>query len=115
MIELSQARVYLAREPVDFRQQIDGLALHVQEVLALDPFAPQLFAFRNRVGDKVKILYWHGNGFCLLYKRLERGRFAWPTMAEQVFTCTPRALQWLLDGLDLSTLEQPDTLPMRRI
>lgn len=115
MIDLQQAQVYLAREPVDFRRQIDGLALHVQEELALDPFSPQLFVFRNRAGDKVKILYWHGNGFCLLYKRLERGCFAWPAMADPVFSCTLRELHWLLDGLDLRALAQPEKLPIQRI
>ena len=56
MIDVAQqTRVYIAREPVDFRKQIDGLSLHVQEVLALDPFAPQLFVFRNRGGDKLKV------------------------------------------------------------
>lgn len=116
MIELQvPVRVYLAREPADFRQQIDGLALRVQEVLALDPFAPHLFVFRNRSGDKLKVLYWHGNGFCMLYKRLERGRFVWPVMTEAVLTCTLRELQWLLDGLDLNALKQPARLAIQRI
>jgi transposase len=88
-------QVYLAREPVDFRRQIDGLSLQVQEVLLLDPFAPHLFVFRNRGGDKLKVLTWHGNGFCLLYKRLERGRFPWPkmSMSSAIFTCSLRELQ----------------------
>lgn len=110
MIDLSHALpVYLAREPVDFRKQIDGLSLHVQEVLELDPFAPHLFVFRNRSGDKLKVLYWHGNGFCLLYKRLDRGRFCWPAMPDAVHHCTLRDLQWLLDGLDLSALQSKKT------
>jgi len=106
VIDLNHALpIYLAREPVDFRRQIDGLSLHVQEVLALDPFAPHLFVFRNRGGDKLKVLYWHGNGFCLLYKRLDRGRFSWPAMTDDVHLCTLRELQWLLDGLDFSDLK----------
>jgi transposase len=76
MLSLSdQTQVYLARDPVDMRNQIDGLVLIVQEAFDLDPFAPALFAFCNRQRDKVKILYWHKIGFCLLYRRLERGRF----------------------------------------
>ncbi len=106
VIDLSHTLpVYLARDPLDFRRQIDGLSLHVQEVLALDPFAPHPFVFRNRNGDKLKVLYWHGNGFCLLYKRLDRGRFCWPDMQDEVHYCTLRDLQWLLDGLDLSALK----------
>lgn len=62
-----QTRVYVVRDPVDFRHQIDGLSLEVQEVLALDPLSSHVFMFRNRRCDKSKLLYWHGNGFCLLY------------------------------------------------
>ena len=116
MIDLSHAvPVYLAREPVDFRRQIDGLSLQVQEVLALDPFAPHLFVFRNRSGDKLKVLFWHGNGFCLLYKRLDRGRFPWPSMKDRVHRCTLRDLQWLLDGLDLAALKTKKTLALSRV
>ena len=67
----AHTKVYVGAEPVDFRKQIDGVALCVQEVLSLDPYSPSLFLFRNRIGDKVKLLYWHHNGFVLLYKRLE--------------------------------------------
>lgn len=116
MMDLAhQTRVYLARESIDFRKQIDGLSLHVQEVLALDPLATHLFVFRNRGGDKLKVLYWHGNGFCLLYKRLERGRFCWPRTESAVFECTLRDLQWLLDGLDLDALQPRKTLAFSRV
>jgi len=74
----SQSRVYLGAEPIDFRKQIDGIALQVQEVLGLDPYSPCLFVFRNRARDKLKLLYWHHNGFVLMYKRLEKGQFKWP-------------------------------------
>lgn len=100
--------VYIAREPVDMRKQIDGLALLVQEVLLLNPFSKQLFVFRNRGSDKLKVLVWHDNGFCLLYKRIERGRFAWPRVDEGVLRCTLRELHWLLEGLNI------DTLPARK-
>ena len=71
----TRTRVYIAAEPVDFRKQIDGLALIVQETLGLDPFSAHLFVFTNRSRDKLKLLYWHHNGYVLLYKRLEKGRF----------------------------------------
>jgi transposase len=76
MLNLSdQTQVYLARDPVDMRKQIDGLVLIVQEAFDLDPFDSAHFAFCNRQRDKIKVVYWHNNGFCLLYKRLEKGRF----------------------------------------
>lgn len=98
-------KVYIAREPLDFRKQIDGLSLHVQEVLGLDPLSEHVFVFRNRSRDKLKALYWHGNGFCLLYKRLCKGRFPWPSADAAVWCCGLRELQWLLEGLDIRVLE----------
>lgn len=71
-------RVYLALGSTDLRKSIDGLAALVSQAFDLDPFAPCLFVFCNRQRDKVKILFWEHNGFWLLYRRLERGRFQWP-------------------------------------
>lgn len=86
------------------RKQIDGLALLVQEAFTLDPFSRALFAICNRQRDKMKVLYWHDNGFCLLYKRLETGRFQWPRCADDTWRCSTHELTWLLEGLSLSDL-----------
>src|SRR5690554_5015351 len=72
-------QVYLCCVPVDFRKQIDGLAALVQGELQLDVFGDALFVFVNRQRSRIKILYWHRNGFCLWQKRLEKERFAWPS------------------------------------
>jgi len=99
-------RVYLCREVVDMRKAIDGLSVLVENLLSLNPFDPHLFAFCNRRRDKIKILYWEGNGFVLWYKRLERERFFWPRDGdEDVLTLTGRELNWLLDGYDLSKMK----------
>jgi len=101
----AHTRVYIAAEPLDFRRQIDGLALAVQETLALDPFSAHLFVFRNRRADKLKLLYWHHNGYVLLYKRLEKGRFAWPrTDTAQPVCVGLRELTHLLEGGDIAEL-----------
>jgi len=101
----TRTRVYIAREPVDFRKQIDGLALIVQETLGLDPFSSHLFVFTNRTRDKLKLLYWHRNGYILLYKRLEKGRFVWPKLNDQGVLCLGmRELNALLEGCDVSRL-----------
>lgn len=94
--------VYLHRAPVDFRKAINGLALIVQEELALDPYSESLFVFINRARDRIKLLYWERNGFCLWHKRLEKHRFAWP-LAHQSDTVSldTRQLNWLLDGFDI--------------
>ena len=67
--------VYLCVEPVDFRKAIQGLSLLVEQELELNPFEATLFVFINRRRDKLKILYWEKNGFCLWYKRLEKQRY----------------------------------------
>lgn len=95
-------QVYLCREVVDFRKGINGLALIVEQSLALNPFEETLFVFCNRQRNKIKILYWERNGFCLWQKRLEKDRFKWPQAVEQeVITLSGRELNWLLDGFDV--------------
>jgi transposase len=77
-------KVYLHREAVDGRKNINGLALLVEQALGLDPFAPALFVFSNRRRDRIKILLWERTGFWLMIKRLEADRFKWPTDADVV-------------------------------
>jgi transposase len=94
--------VYLCREAVDFRKSISGLAVLVEQGLGLNPFAQALYVFTNRRRDRIKLLYWERNGFCLWYKRLERERFVWPRhLQEATVTLTVQELNWLLDGFDL--------------
>ena len=96
-------KVYLHREPVDFRLNINGLALLVEKGLGLDPFAPCAYVFSNRRRNRVKILGWERNGFWLLLRRLEEDRFIWPD-ARAVPTLTVEQLHWLLEGIDLSAM-----------
>jgi transposase len=80
VLTLSPAvRIYLATGATDLRRSIDGLAALVRERFTLDPLSGHLFLFRNRRGDRLKILAWDRSGFWILYKRLEQGTFAWPT------------------------------------
>ncbi|WP_077303322.1 IS66 family insertion sequence element accessory protein TnpB [Virgibacillus pantothenticus] len=95
-------RVYLARGNTDLRKSMDGLAVIVKECFDLDPFSPCLFVFCNRKRDKLKILQWEHNGFWLHYRRLERGKFHWPSEKETTaMSIRPRQLRWLLDGLPI--------------
>lgn len=96
----ADAQVYLCVAPVDMRKSIDGLAVLVQQAMALSPMDPALFVFGNRARDKIKLLYWERNGFVLWYKRLERQRFKWPKTGEQL-SLTGQQLNWLLDGFDI--------------
>jgi len=94
-------RVHLALGATDMRKGFDGLAAQVQTVLKADPFSGHLFLFRGRRGDLLKALWWDGQGLVLLAKRLEKGRFIWPTIArEGALTLTTAQLAMLLEGLD---------------
>ena len=92
----SGARVWLAGGHTDMRRGFDGLALQVQETLKHDPHNGHLFVFRGRRGGLIKILWHDGQGMCLFAKRLERGRFIWPSPADGVVTITPAQLGYLL-------------------
>ncbi len=98
--------VYLHRDPVDFRKQINGLSLLVQNELSLNPFDPALFVFINRNHHQIKLLYWARNGFCLWQKRLEEDRFPWPkALASNVVTATEQELMWLLSGINFFAIQ----------
>ena len=101
-------KVYLHREAVDGRKNINGLALLVEQALGLDPFAPALFVFSNRRRDRIKILLWERTGFWLMIKRLEADRFKWPTDAD-VVTLSVEQLHWLLAGIDLAAMQPHPT------
>lgn len=94
---------FLFRGPTDLRKGIDGYCSLVSGVMALDPFSPSLFLFCNRNKDKLKVLYWDGNGFWLLYKRLEEGKFRWPKNGEGTsLSLSNQQLKWLMEGLDIN-------------
>ena len=92
-------KVWLAAGATDMRKGFDGLAALVQTQLAEDPFSGQLFVFRGRAGDRVKILWWSGDGLCLFAKRLERGYFVWPQATHGTVSLTAQ-LSMLLEGID---------------
>lgn len=95
-------QVYLCREPIDFRKSIGGLSVLVEQELALNPFGSALYVFINRHRNKIKVLYWHRNGFCLWLKRLESEKFAWPRDGEAATqTVSLQQFEWLLEGFDL--------------
>ena len=93
-------RVYLACGPTDMRKGIGGLAAAAQEVLKQNPCSGAVFAFRGRRGDRLKLLYWDGQLFCLYYKVLKRGRFPWPSAADGTVRLTPAQLAMLWEGID---------------
>lgn len=93
--------MYIACGYTDLRKGIDGLATLVQSQFQLDPFTNTLFLFCGRRKDRIKALYWEGNGFVLLYKRLESGSFQWPRNGEEVRKLTAQQYRWLMEGLQI--------------
>lgn len=96
----SGTRVWLAAGVTDMRKGMDGLAALVQTALAENPFSGQLFAFRGRRGDLVKLLWYDGDGLCLYAKRLERGHFVWPQASSGSVSLSAAQLSMLLEGID---------------
>lgn len=95
-------KVHLALDLIDMRKGLDGLAMLVQGVLRHDPFSGQLFVFRGRRANLIKIVYWDGTGLCLFTKRLEQSTFLWPSNPEPNGTMmlTSAQLSMLIDGID---------------
>lgn len=101
-------QIFLAVAPTDLRKSHDGLAALVEHVLEADPFSGQLFVFRNKRSDRVKLLYWDGDGYALWYKRLEVGCFRFPIAAEGATRMAVAAtdLTMLLGGVDLASVKR---------
>lgn len=99
--------LYIACGYTDMRKSIDGLATFVQDNFGLDPFSPSLFLFCGKRRDRIKALLWEGDGFVLLYKRLENGNFKWPKSSSQVRELTKQEFKWLMEGL---SVDQPKVI-----
>lgn len=93
-------KVWLAAGVTDMRKGFNGLAALAQDVLKQDPFSGHLFVFRGRRGDLLKVIWFDGQGACLFSKRLEKGRFVWPSATTGKVTLTPAQLSMLLEGID---------------
>ena len=99
-------RVWLATGHTDMRKGFPGLALQVQEILRRDPLNGHLFVFRGRRGDLIKIIWHDGQGACLFTKRLENGRFLWPSPADGSVAISSAQLGYLLSGIDWRNPQQ---------
>ncbi len=93
-------RVWIATGHTDMRKGFNGLALCVQESLKCDPHMGDVYVFRGRRGDLIKVLWYDSQGFCLFAKRLERGRFIWPPASGGTVSLSPAQLSYLLEGID---------------
>src|SRR5579871_2270492 len=100
IVPSSAVRIWLATGVTDMRRGMNSLALQVQQALGRDPHAGDLYVFRGRRGDLLKILWHDGLGMSLYAKRLERGHFIWPQAQDGAVSLTPAMLSMLLEGID---------------
>jgi transposase len=107
-------RVFLSTEPADMRKSFDGLAALVKAHLGSDPLSGDLFVFRGKRGDRVKLLYWLGDGYAIWYRRLEEGTFVFPVLGNPSYSrvgthglsISAKDLALLLDGIDLASVKR---------
>ena len=93
-------QVWLAVGVTDMRKGFAALAAQAEQTTQQSPFNGHLFVFRGRQGDLIKIIWWDGQGACLFSKRLEKGRFVWPSAKDGKIALTPAQLAMLLEGID---------------
>jgi transposase len=101
-------RIWLCAQPTDLRKSFDGLAAIVRDALGGDPLSGNVFVFRNKTGDRVKLLLWEEDGYAIWYKRLEVGSFRFPPSLQDQSRVEIRAadLVMLFEGVDLSSVKR---------
>lgn len=105
--DMSAENIYIVCGHTDMRKSIDGLAAIVQQQYKLDLFSSSAFLFCGRRRDRLKVLLWEADGFLLLYKRLEDGKFNWPKSEQEVRSLTREQYIWLMHGL---SIDQPKAI-----
>ena len=102
MFDLKKAqRIFIAVGYTDLRQGIDGFVTLVQNTFQMNPQTSTLFLFCGRRSDRIKALFWDGDGYILLYKRLEDGRYQWPRTETELKELTFQQFRWLMEGLNI--------------
>jgi transposase len=108
-------KIFIACGKTDMRKSIDGLAAIVSQNFKLNPFENSLFLFCGGKKDRMKALLWEGDGFLLMYKRLENGAFQWPRTPEEVRQITPQQFRWLIEGLSIDQKKVIKKVESKRI
>ena len=111
MLKITDQEIYLHRDYVDFRKQINGLTMIVVNEMKHNIFSNSLFVFCCKRKDKLKIIYWNKTGFCMWQVRLEKNKFKWPIKhVDNIITWDKEKFNWLLKGIDVSKLSLHKTL-----
>jgi transposase len=106
-------RVMVASKPIDFRKGMDGLASLVTQLLLADPFAGDVFIFRAKRTDRLKLILWDGSGLCMVTKRLEARGFTWPPVQDGAVTLSAAQLRMLFSGMDWTQIPARSPPPVR--
>lgn len=107
MLSLSpSARIWVCTTPADLRKSFDGLCGLIRTSLGSDPLSGEIFVFRNKAADRVKILTFEGDGLVIFYKRLEEGTFRFPSSAEGKLAMRATDVLMLLDGVELASVRR---------
>ena len=96
----TNTKVWLAAGVTDMRKGFNGLSALAEKVLKQNPYCGHLFVFRGRRGDLIKVIWFDGQGSCLFSKRIEKGKFVWPSAKDGKLSLTPAQLAMLLEGID---------------
>lgn len=104
-------RIFVSTKPIDFRKGLDGLSAVIKTELHKDPFAGTVFVFRAKRADRAKILFWDGSGLVMIYKRLERHKFAWPPLRDGLMKLDHAQFEALFGGLDWRRVHSLETRP----
>lgn len=100
------ARIFMAVKPVDMRRSFDGLCTTIVEALGSNPLSGDLFLFRGKRSDRIKAIIWDRNGLAIWYKRLERGKYKWPSREAVSIELSEHELTLLLDGVDFTRIRR---------
>lgn len=100
-------KIYIVTGYTDMRKSIDGLMAIVRTTFEMDPYANAVYLFCGRRSDRIKALHFEKDGFVMLYKRLDNGRYQWPRSADEVRALSRQEFRWLLEGL---AVEQPKAI-----
>jgi transposase len=95
-------RIFVCARATDMRRSFDGLCAVASSVVQQDPLSGHFFVFRNKSGDRIKVLYWDRDGLCIWYKRLEKGTFELPVATAASVEISPSELSMLIDGIALN-------------
>lgn len=105
------SEIYISGANADMRKGLDGFVSIVEQQFKLNPMSSAMFVFHNRHCDKIKILFWDGDGFCLMYKRIERSRFHFPKhFRGDTYTVSEEELDWLMHGLHIEEMRHYNSL-----